>query len=147
MSDLTTYTKDNAELRAEVAARLEDSGVALNVSQYYGTSSAGMLLHMLAQALPAAIVYWLGEVANRTPQRPQRAYNEFHVMLLADDSQQEDAGQTVQRMLDAVKARLDEYVNGNTLWRYQSSLPVDLDDANMAPNVAAIDAVFEAGDH
>ena len=148
MSTLTDNTNTIPQLRDQLAARLEAScPAAMTVSQYRGTSAAGLLLHMLAQNLPAGVIYWAGEDANREPGRPQRTYNDMHLMLLAEDALRDEGDDRVQAMLDGVKVALDDYVSGNTLWRYMHSEPVDLSAITDAPNISAIDVTFEVGDH
>lgn len=148
MSTLTDNTHTIPELRDILAARLQTSpGVAWTVVQYHGTSTAGMLRLMNATTLPAAICWWKAEVANKTPGRPQRTYNEMHVTLFAADALEQDGADVAQAMLEGVKERMDGYVSGNTVWRYMAAESVDLSADDEAPNVAAIDATLEVGDH
>ena len=148
MSLLTECTHTIPELRDILAAQLATSGgVAWNVVQYHGTSAAGMLDLMLAASLPAAVVYWRGETANKEPGRPQRTYNEMHVMLIAADAQAADGADTAQAMLDAIKSTCDNFVSGNSVWRYMGAEAVDLSEESQAPNLACIDATLEVGDH
>jgi len=148
MSLLTTSTHAIPELRDILADRLlESTGLAWTVRQYHGTTAAGLLAAMLATDLPSAVISWSGEETHGEPGRPQRAYNTFHLMLLAEDAQDDGGADVVQEMLDAVKDLLDNYVSGDTVWRYMGAEAVDLSEATDAPNITCVDATIEVGDH
>jgi hypothetical protein len=148
MSALTDNTHTVEALREILETRLaESAGAAWSIRQYRGTTAAGLLDAMMATTLPAAIIAWAGEDANKEPGRPQRTYNEFHVFLLAEDAQAADGGAVTDAMLDAVKDLVDDYVSGNSVWRYMHAQPVDLSQESLAPNVSCVDATIEVGDH
>lgn len=148
MSTLTDNTNTVPELLDLLQARLEGTSTAgWTLTQYHGTTAEGMLRCLLALSLPGAILYWTGEDANREPGRPQRIYDELHVMLLAEDALNLEGAVQVQAMLEEVKNLIDDYISGDTYWRYMHAEPVDLSDATQAPNVSAIDVTIEVGDH